>query len=194
MKIELGTSIVQQIKNVLAAIYDPADDPDGTWRGADPIHQMPGVVSPVRVKGMPDWLVTAIEDMIEGHEDKFRELLAEQRGARPRRLQRRESRRLSPRKPSCLMMNCLACFAENAVTPGSGPRTGSYACPVCGLYDGDHHLASMEEIPVQVDDWGDAWGALKYRAKKARSISANNFGANSAPDQTAQQMEKQNGF
>lgn len=72
----IGTAIVQQIRNVLAAIYDPDDEPSG-WRGVDPIrYDDLGVVVPVRVKDIPDWLMKALEDMIEGHPDKFRELLS----------------------------------------------------------------------------------------------------------------------
>jgi hypothetical protein len=46
-----------------------------------------------------------------------------------------------------------------------GATDGSYACPVCGVHDGDHNIASIKVIPVQVDDWGTVWGRLKYRAK-----------------------------
>ncbi|MBA4033204.1 MAG: hypothetical protein C0480_01170 [Bradyrhizobium sp.] len=41
-----------------------------------------------------------------------------------------------------------------------GATDGSYACPVCGAHDGDHHLLSMEPIAVQVEDWGCAWEEL----------------------------------
>jgi hypothetical protein len=35
-----------------------------------------------------------------------------------------------------------------------GAVEGSFGCPVCGLHDGDHHLIGMEELPVQIDDFG----------------------------------------
>jgi len=41
-----------------------------------------------------------------------------------------------------------------------GSTGGSYACPVCGDYDGDHHLVSESEIAVQPNDWGTAWECL----------------------------------
>jgi hypothetical protein len=48
-----------------------------------------------------------------------------------------------------------------------GASNGYYACPVCGLYDGDHYLTSVEELPVQVDDFGTAWEGLLEEGKKA---------------------------
>jgi hypothetical protein len=42
-----------------------------------------------------------------------------------------------------------------------GATDGSFACPVCGLHEGDHYLVSMDPIAVQVDDWGtDTWATL----------------------------------
>jgi DNA-binding XRE family transcriptional regulator len=38
-----------------------------------------------------------------------------------------------------------------------GAVGGDYACPVCGAHDGDHHLILMEELPVQLKDFGNAW-------------------------------------
>lgn len=46
-----------------------------------------------------------------------------------------------------------------------GATGGSYGCPVCGLHDGDHHLVSMKDIAVQVEDWGNAWETLKGQAR-----------------------------
>jgi hypothetical protein len=34
-----------------------------------------------------------------------------------------------------------------------GSRMGTYACPLCGDYDGDHHLIGLDPIAVQPDDW-----------------------------------------
>jgi hypothetical protein len=49
-----------------------------------------------------------------------------------------------------------------------GAVRGSYQCPVCGLWDGDHHLTSMDPIPVQVNDWGSGvWKALAEASNKA---------------------------
>jgi hypothetical protein len=47
-----------------------------------------------------------------------------------------------------------------------GASCGSYQCPVCGLWDGDHHLTSTDPIAVQVDDWGGGvWKALSDEAQ-----------------------------
>jgi hypothetical protein len=49
-----------------------------------------------------------------------------------------------------------------------GASCGSYQCPVCGLWDGDHHLTSTDPIPVQVNDWGGGvWKALAEASDKA---------------------------
>jgi hypothetical protein len=46
-----------------------------------------------------------------------------------------------------------------------GSNEGSYACPVCGLHDGDHHLTSQEEFPVQADDFATGcWEALRKKS------------------------------
>ena len=45
-----------------------------------------------------------------------------------------------------------------------GASDGSYACPICGLHEGDHHLVSAEPIAVQVDDWGTAWADIQRLA------------------------------
>ena len=45
-----------------------------------------------------------------------------------------------------------------------GASGGSFKCPVCGVHDGDHNIASMDPIPVQVDDYGCAWGDLQKAA------------------------------
>jgi hypothetical protein len=49
-----------------------------------------------------------------------------------------------------------------------GTTYGSFACPTCGLHDGDHHLISMEPIAVQVDDQqsGFGWAYLQRQAKR----------------------------
>ena len=41
-----------------------------------------------------------------------------------------------------------------------GALGGTFTCPVCGRYDGDHHLTHMAQIAVQVDDIGCAWAKL----------------------------------
>jgi hypothetical protein len=43
-----------------------------------------------------------------------------------------------------------------------GASAGSFACPVCGAHDGDHHLISVNPIPVQVADLAEASDA-KWR-------------------------------
>jgi len=47
-----------------------------------------------------------------------------------------------------------------------GASGGSFACPICGDWDGDHHLVSSEPIAVQPDDWGTAWSELEALAQK----------------------------
>jgi hypothetical protein len=51
-----------------------------------------------------------------------------------------------------------------------GASYGNFACPVCGLYDGDHHLTHVEELPIQVDDFGCAWEQLLEEGKKAWAL------------------------
>lgn len=46
-----------------------------------------------------------------------------------------------------------------------GAIEGSYACPVCGLHEGDHHLIATHELPVQVDDYGCRWSDLAAKAE-----------------------------
>jgi hypothetical protein len=47
-----------------------------------------------------------------------------------------------------------------------GASCGSFQCPVCGLWDGDHHLTSTDPIAVQVNDWGNGvWKALSALAE-----------------------------
>jgi hypothetical protein len=41
-----------------------------------------------------------------------------------------------------------------------GATCGSFGCPVCGDHEGDHHLLAMEDIAVQVEDWGTTWEDL----------------------------------
>lgn len=49
-----------------------------------------------------------------------------------------------------------------------GALRGSFQCPICGLWDGDHHLTSMDPIPVQVNDWGNGvWKELAEAGEKA---------------------------
>lgn len=40
---------------------------------------------------------------------------------------------------------------------------GYFGCPVCGEYDGDHHITEYTEFPVQVEDWGCAWDDFERR-------------------------------
>lgn len=46
-----------------------------------------------------------------------------------------------------------------------GAVEGSFACPVCGDHEGDHHLVSTDELPVQMDDYGSKWDDLAAKAK-----------------------------
>jgi hypothetical protein len=62
-----------------------------------------------------------------------------------------------------------------------GHQSGSYACPVCGLHAGDHHLTSAEDFPVQLDHFGsECWQALaeksdeiwkEWMAEQARELA-----------------------
>jgi hypothetical protein len=56
--------------------------------------------------------------------------------------------------------NILSLYSGRCGHQWVGATCGSYACPVCGLWDGDHHLVSQEFISVQPEDWGEAWGKL----------------------------------
>ena len=47
-----------------------------------------------------------------------------------------------------------------------GATGGSFQCPICGLWDGDHHLVSIEAIVVQPDDWGTAWEQLAQESDR----------------------------
>lgn len=63
--------------------------------------------------------------------------------------------------------NILSLFEGRCGHRWVGASCGSYRCPVCGDYDGDHHLVCFEPIPVQVDDWGCAWDILAKTASPA---------------------------
>lgn len=54
----------------------------------------------------------------------------------------------------------LAIFTATCGHEWIGAMSGSFACPVCGLHDGDHHLTSSRELPVQVETWGGVWKEL----------------------------------
>ena len=45
-----------------------------------------------------------------------------------------------------------------------GASAGSYRCPLCGDYDGDHHLVSADPIALQLDDWGCLWHLVEKEA------------------------------
>jgi hypothetical protein len=62
--------------------------------------------------------------------------------------------------PQTKWATILSLFRGHCGHEWVGSTSGSFACPVCGEHDGDHNIASMEEIPVQVDDWGTAWSEL----------------------------------
>jgi hypothetical protein len=48
-----------------------------------------------------------------------------------------------------------------------GFAEGSFVCPVCGDYYGDHHLVSMDPLPVQLDDLGTgSWQGAFDRSRK----------------------------
>lgn len=51
-----------------------------------------------------------------------------------------------------------------------GAVTGYWGCPVCGRYDGDHHIAHMAPIAVQVED--DLGGAGEALAAAADGVHA----------------------
>lgn len=41
-----------------------------------------------------------------------------------------------------------------------GSQCGWWACPVCGLYDGDHHLTVFKPIAVQANGGATLWQKL----------------------------------
>jgi hypothetical protein len=47
-----------------------------------------------------------------------------------------------------------------------GASDGSFACPICGDHDGDHHLIEVVAISVQQDDWGSAWERLSRASRR----------------------------
>lgn len=50
-----------------------------------------------------------------------------------------------------------------------GALEGHFACPVCGDYDGDHHVVSMDEIAVQPHDLSGTWEEIiKWRDKEIK--------------------------
>jgi hypothetical protein len=67
-------------------------------------------------------------------------------------------------------MTTLSLFSATCGHTWIGSGSGSYACPVCGLHDGDHHLTSEEEFPVQLDDFGS--GCWKELAKEAEATNS----------------------
>jgi hypothetical protein len=52
-----------------------------------------------------------------------------------------------------------------------GATNGSFACPVCGDHEGDHHLRSIDPIPVQIDDWGCGVWRVLGRASSRKCLS-----------------------
>jgi hypothetical protein len=64
-------------------------------------------------------------------------------------------------------MTSLTIFTATCGHRWIGLDNGSYACPVCGLHDGDHHLIQMEDLPVQLDDFtgGNSWDNIAKAAK-----------------------------
>jgi hypothetical protein len=68
----------------------------------------------------------------------------------------------------------LTLFTASCVHTWIGHQSGSYACPVCGLHDGDHHLTSAEDFPVQLDHWGsECWQELAEKSDEAWAAKAN---------------------
>jgi hypothetical protein len=63
------------IEEMRAAGDAPIHDWPDNWHGIDPIYNEVSPIKMIKVKGIPDWLATAIEEMTDPHEDKFRELL-----------------------------------------------------------------------------------------------------------------------
>jgi hypothetical protein len=55
----------------------------------------------------------------------------------------------------------LALFSGRCGHRWIGAAGGSHGCPVCGDHEGDRHLIGVDELPVQVEDWGTAWKRLQ---------------------------------
>ena len=53
----------------------------------------------------------------------------------------------------------LTIFSSDCGHRFIGDTAGSFACPLCGRSDGDHHLTDMDRLPVQLDDAG-CWEAF----------------------------------
>ena len=62
--------------------------------------------------------------------------------------------------------NILSVFEAKCGHTWVGASSGSYACPICGMHDGDHHLVAVTEVATQVEDWGCAWEQLSALAEK----------------------------
>ena len=59
----------------------------------------------------------------------------------------------------------VAVFAGRCGHRWIGTVSGDYTCPVCGAHDGDHHLVSVEELPVQPQDSGTTWARVAEAAE-----------------------------
>ena len=77
---------------------------------------------------------------------------------------------MKQKRKTCLMAenelieNTLSLFQGRCGHQWVGATGGSFACPLCGDHDGDHHLLRGEPIAVQPEDWGAAWDCLKRSA------------------------------
>jgi len=80
----------------------------------------------------------------------------------------------------------LSLFAGRCGHRWVGAIGGSYACPVCGDHDGDHHLVSQEPIAVQAEDWGTAWEQLAQESARPWEESERRFKEEAADVEQAQ--------
>jgi hypothetical protein len=77
------------------------------------------------------------------------------------------------------MKDLLSIFHGRCSHRWVGATNGYHACPVCGDCDGEGHLVEMTPIPVQADDWGEAWHDLdrestrRQRKRRRRARNAN---------------------
>ena len=49
----------------------------------------------------------------------------------------------------------MALFTADCGHRWLGSAAGYWGCPVCGRYDGDHHLRRVEHLPIQSEGWVD---------------------------------------
>jgi hypothetical protein len=67
-----------------------------------------------------------------------------------------------PTKKPAVADDLLSLFQGYCGHTWVGATAGSFACPVCGVHDGDHNLRAVEPIAVQPEDYGcRAWETLE---------------------------------